>query len=159
MEERVQSAPDMETLEQAAVGVNGLTGTENDRPEASSDAETSELGLVEAEMVGLRQEQERELAVLRSELAEAQRGHIEAYRRALLAEHAGQIVDEMVTGNTLEELDASAEIARATYSRALEAARRELGGTLAPIGASLRMTPSSDELSPIAKITAALGRR
>jgi hypothetical protein len=105
-----------------------------------------------------RQAQETEIAGLRAQLAEVQRAHVEAYRRTLLAEHPGEIVEEMLTGSTIEELEASALLAQTTYARALEAARRELSTSLVPIGASPRVAPTAEEMSPIAKITAALGR-
>ena len=44
-----------------------------------------------------------------TKLAEAQRERLDAHRRALLAEHAGQVVDELVAGASVEELDASVE--------------------------------------------------
>jgi hypothetical protein len=122
------------------------------------EAHEMELAALQAELTGARQEQERTVASLRAELAETQRGRIEAYRRALVAEHAGQIVEELVTGDTPEELEASLEIAQATYARALEAARQGLSATLTPIGASPRPAARPDEMSPIAKISAALGR-
>jgi hypothetical protein len=124
--------------------------------EAARIAEVEEL---RAELAVARQERERELTALRTELADAQRAQVEAHRRAILAEHAGQIVEELVVGSTVGELDASLEMARAAYGRALESARRELGATVVPVGASPRLEPSPEELSPIAKITAALSRR
>jgi hypothetical protein len=119
-------------------------------------------GALTAEIEALRQNEEvraAEVEALRAELADAQRGQVDAHRRAILAEHAGQIVEELVAGSTVAELDASLDTARAAYGRALESARRELGATVVPVGASPRLEPSPEELSPIAKITAALSRR
>ena len=122
------------------------------------ETRATEIAALRAELATARQEQEGELTALRAQLADAQHGQLDAHRRAILSEHAGQIVDELVTGGTVEELNASVEIARAAFGRALEAARRELGATTVPVGASPRLEPSPEELSPIAKITAALSR-
>ena len=112
----------------------------------------------QGEMDAARQEHEGELSALRARLVDAQQERLDIHRRALLAEHGGQVVAELVTGSTVDELEASVESARAAYARVLEAARRELGATSVPVGASPRGEPSGEELSPIAKITAALNR-
>src|SRR5437762_60582 len=61
---------------------------------------------------------------------------LEAHRRAVLAEHRGQVIDELVVGSTPEEIDASVTVATAAYTRAVEAARAQLAATQVPPGAS-----------------------
>src|SRR5712692_6309496 len=100
-----------------------------------SAAEVEEL---RGELTALRNQHEGELTALRNQLIETQQGWLDAHRRALLAEHAGQVVGELVTGATVEELNASVDAARTAYGRALEAARQELGAMAVPVGASPR---------------------
>ena len=81
--------------------------------------------------------------------AEASAATLAATRRALLAEHAGQVVPELVTGETVEALAASVETARAAFSRAADAARATAAGQTVPTGAgsgrSVQATPRSIE--------------
>lgn len=89
--------------------------------------------------------------------------HLQAHRRALLAEHAGQVVPELVAGSTADELETSVEGARAAYARIAESVTAQIQAQRPPLppmpaGASPRSEPNPEELSPIAKITAALSR-
>ncbi len=122
------------------------------------EARAAEVATLRAELTAARQEQEGELSALRARLVDAQQERLDTHRRALLAEHAGQVVDELVMGSTVEELEASVERARAAYARVAESARRELGATVVPVGASPRVELNPEELSPIAKIAVALNR-
>ena len=159
MEENEEARESSETGSEAQQTEVGALTAEVEALRQNDEARKAEVEALRAELVVAQQERERELTALRTELADAQRGQVEAHRRAILAEHAGQIVDELVAGSTMAELDASLEAARTAYGRALESARRELGATVVPVGASPRLEPSPEELSPIAKIAAALNRR
>jgi hypothetical protein len=97
-----------------------------------------------------------QLEGLQRQAAEAEARALAAQRRAILAEHAGQVVPELVQGTTVEELETSVEGARAAYTRAVEAARQQLGGTQVPVGAATRGEPSVESLSALDKITQAL---
>jgi hypothetical protein len=84
---------------------------------------------------------------------------IATHRRALLAENRGQVIDELVTGTTPEELEASVETAKAAYTRVMEAVRARTPLVLSvPAGASPRSEVPAEDLSPIQKITSALSR-
>ena len=73
-------------------------------------------------------------------LAEVQALGLTRLRRALLAEHAGQVVPELVTGDDEVSLLASVELAHQAYERALESARATIAGQAVPAGApSARM--------------------
>jgi hypothetical protein len=100
-----------------------------------------------------------EVETLRGQVGVANDRVLEAHRRTILAEHAGRVVPELITGNTVEELDASAERALAAYARVVEAARSQLVRQQVPMGASPRFEPEVDSLSPLQKITSALRRR
>lgn len=91
--------------------------------------------------------------------AQAQRGQtqlVEAHRGMVLARNP-DLVPELVQGATLEEIDASVEVARAAYARIVEAQRAQ-AAAMVPAGASPRSEPAAEELSPLAKITSALTR-
>lgn len=79
-----------------------------------------------------------------------------AHRRALLAEQCGQVVEELVAGDSVEALDASVERARAAHARIVAAARTAQAATPVPVGNAARMGPRLEGLSPQAKIAAAL---
>ncbi|MBI4494779.1 MAG: hypothetical protein HY690_18540 [Chloroflexi bacterium] len=97
-------------------------------------------------------------SALSTELVEAQRQGVEHFRRALLAEHAGQVVPELVAGTTAEELVASVETARAAFQRAAEAARRQLQEQRVPAGNAARSSDDLATLAPMAKIAYGLRR-
>ena len=91
-------------------------------------------------------------------LAEARATGIGYLRRALLAEHAGAVVPELVTGDTPERLEASVAPARAAWDRATEAAKQALRADRVPAGAPARngADPSTEGLSPLGKIARGL---
>ena len=97
-------------------------------------------------------------------LAEAR--HLDAHRRALLAENAGQLVPELVSGSSPAELDASLGSARDAFARIAESVRAQVLAEAparpvlphVPAGASGSPTVNPDDLSPIQKMTIALGR-
>jgi len=77
-------------------------------------------------------------------------------RRALLAEHAGQVVPELVHGDDEAALVASVEVAKQAYARALEAARTTIASQTVPAGApSARVAPAAG-LSPLEMIESGL---
>src|SRR5437763_12764472 len=83
-------------------------------------------------------------------LAEAQALGVATLRRALLAEHAGQVVPELVTGESEESLLASVEVARQAYGRALDVARATIASQTVPAGApSARTVAASAGLTPL----------
>ena len=97
--------------------------------------------------------------------AEAARGERDAanalalanHRRALLAEHAGQIVPELVQGDTPEALEASLVTARSAFQAAADAARRQLQDQRVPGAAGTRDTAAGTApQTPVDKIAAGL---
>ena len=106
-----------------------------------------------------------ELLAAREEAAEQrQRGEaaeqraLETYRRALLAEHRDEVIDELVQGASEAELDASLETARIAYQRVAEQARQAVGATHVPVGAPARQEEPPEALSPLDKIVRGLRR-
>ena len=97
-----------------------------------------------------------ELAEARRALSSAQGRGLGYLRRALLAEQAGQLVPELVSGDDEESLLASVETAKQAYTRALESARAAIVSQMVPAGApSARTTPAAG-LSPLEMIESGL---
>ena len=104
-------------------------------------------------------------ATLTASLAEAQQAlnaangrELANLRRALLAEHSGQVVPELVRGDDEEALLASVEVAKQAYARALEVARTTIAGQTVPAGAPSARTVPGAGLSPLEMIASGLGR-
>jgi hypothetical protein len=83
---------------------------------------------------------------------------LEAHRARLLAEHAGQVVPELVQGGTVEELSASVESARAAHARIAESIRQQATTAVSP-GNAARTGPDLGALSSQEKIAYALRSR
>ncbi|ACZ42676.1 hypothetical protein Tter_1770 [Thermobaculum terrenum ATCC BAA-798] len=85
---------------------------------------------------------------------------VERYRQAVVASHP-DIVPELVEGQTIEEIDASLEVARAAYQRTVERARQSSVQSLPASNPARSASPPADVRSApaIAKIAWALGRR
>ena len=81
----------------------------------------------------------------------------EALKRAVIAENAGQVIPELVRGDTPEEIESSVTLAREAYQRIAQDLRAQAAAQV-PAGASSIAPPPIEELSAIQKITAALGR-
>ncbi len=100
------------------------------------------------------------LATLREELHRAHTARREAvhrYRAALLAQ-SPELPAELVTGETVEEVEAAVQRARELVARvrdrlAMDAVR------VVPAGSPLRSPPNLDALSPAEKIRLGLSRR
>jgi hypothetical protein len=93
------------------------------------------------------------------ELAATRTAGLGYLRRALLAEHAGQCVPELIIGESEEALLASLEVAKGAYVRALETARVAIVGQTVPAGApSARAATTAAGLSPLQLIESGLRR-
>lgn len=135
-------------------------------PEARQEPKSAELEALRAQVATAAAERDAALAQAataaqdaQDRLAAAEAQLAETHRRALLAEHRGSVIDELVTGSTPADLDASIEVAKAAYTRVADLVRAERPAlTLVPAGASPRAEPDAESLSPIQKLTMALGR-
>jgi hypothetical protein len=112
-----------------------------------------------AEAASARDAAELALSEANGTLGEAQALGLANLRRALLAEHAGQVVPELVTGESEETLLASVEVARQAYGRALDAARATIVSQTVPAGVpSARTVAASAGLTPLEMIESGLRR-
>jgi hypothetical protein len=132
-----------------------------------TDLEHARAALAQAELERQNAEltAQQRLAELEARNAELSAAALDAHRRAVLAEHTGQVVPELVQGTTNEEIDESIEIAKAAYTRiadvvrtAAEAELNRSSFSVVPPGNSPRGEPPAEELSPLQKITGALSR-
>ena len=95
---------------------------------------------------------------LKAELEETRRLRLESHRRALLAENAGKVVPELVTGDTVDELEGAVEVARRAFEAARAAALAEVATAPIPAGNPIRQGPSVEGMSPLEKIAHGLRR-
>ena len=96
------------------------------------------------------------ISALEQQLAQAQERGLGAYRRALLAEHAGQVVEELVQGGTEEALDASIEVAKGAYQRIADLVHQQTAAQAANGGGGQRSGQDLETLSPLEKIARGL---
>jgi hypothetical protein len=131
--------------------VRALQGT-NDRLRNDISGLQRQLGEANEAVTAARQQAEA-----------AQQTALGTLRRALLAEHRGRVVEELVEGTTAEELEASLERARAAYGRIAEATRRQLAEQRVPAGTPTRTRDLTPEqlaaLSATEKIARGLAER
>jgi len=97
---------------------------------------------------------EGELAATRGALA----GAVAKYRAALLASSPG-IPEELIKGVTVEEIDASLELARGIVDRVKQQLETEAEANKVPTGAPPRAPQDLSALSPAEKIAYALSRK
>jgi hypothetical protein len=117
-----------------------------------------ELEAAQAALDGRLEETAGAHDAVTAELAEARVQGLVYLRRALLAEHAGQVVPELVGGNDEASLQASVEVAGQAYGRALDAARVALARQAVPAGAPSARGAAVPGLSALELIESGLRR-
>ena len=147
--------------------VTTLTG-ERDILTGERDILTGQAADLEAARAGLDArlaETAEAHARLSADLVETQRAltaasgrELSNLRRALLAEHAGQVVPELVRGDDEEALLTSLDVAKQAYTRALERARTAIASQTIPAGAPSARTAPTTGLSPLEMIESGLRR-
>ena len=149
--------PEVPTQPSASGGGHAAEGS----APAQQPAEQSALEQLRAQL------QEREAAIqalqqtVEARTAERERIHqalLAAHRRALLAEHRGAVVEDLVQGDSVEALEASIARARGAHARIADQLRAQAAAAI-PAGNPPRAQPSFEGLSPQAKIAAALRGR
>ena len=101
---------------------------------------------------------ESTVVALMAERDAAREALLAAHRRALLAEHRGTVVEALVQGDSVAELDASVARAQEAHARIADQLRAEAAVAM-PVGNPPRAQLSLEGLSPQAKIAAALRGR
>ena len=154
-------------LEEALARVAGLEGqvTTLTGERDTLTARTTELEAARTALDAQLAEATTAHATLSIDLAETQRAlsaasgrELANLRRALLAEHAGQVVPELGHGDDEEALLTSLEVATQAYTRALEMARAAIASQTVPAGAPSARTVPAAGLSPLEMIESGLRR-
>ena len=121
--------------------------------EVESPPATEELQRRIAEMEESIAARESEAAVLKESLASA----VLKYRSAVL-ETAPGVPEELVTGETVDEIDAALNLARDMVSRVRQELEARSAAESVPTGSPPRQTLDAAALSPAAKIQHALNQ-
>ncbi len=111
----------------------------------------------EAEITSLKQtgqEMEQRLATLGNSFAEA----VTSYK-AVVVKANPEVIEELITGNTIESIDDSLSRARELVSKVRRGVRSEISLAKVPAGAPERTSPDLSTLSSREKIQYAIGKR
>jgi len=101
------------------------------------------------------------LAELETQLAELKDGQSQAIAnyRALVVRSNPELPEELITGDSVEEIDKSLAGAQALIDRVRQRLETEIAGAKIPAGAPLRTPADLSALSPQEKIQYAMGER
>jgi len=124
---------------------------------AEAQTQLSELAAARDQAVDVAAERAVLIAEIQSATDAATQRELTAHRRALLAENAGQVIAELVNGSTVDELEASIDLARSAYARIAQDLRAQAAAHV-PVGAAAGQATAPEELSALAKITQGLTR-
>jgi chromosome segregation ATPase len=131
---------------------------QDEQPEADNDrlAELEqEIAEKDGEIAGLRRDKEElegKLAAAGASLAEAVAGY-----RELVVKSNPEIVEDLITGDTIESVNEALEKAKALVSRVRKGVEAEISLAWVPAGAPERTPPDLSALSPREKIQYAIG--
>ena len=131
---------------------------DNQQPEESSTSINKleeELAAKDSEISGLRRtlsELKTESDVLNEDLGRA----VAAYRGVILQNNPG-VLAELITGNTVDEINESLKNARSLVDKVRQEIESEAAQTRIPAGAPSRAEQDTSGLSPREKIQLALG--
>lgn len=100
-----------------------------------------------------RGELEEKFAALNSSLAQAITGY-----REMVVQANPEIIEELISGDTIESINESLDRARALVSKVRQGVETEISLTRIPAGAPERTSPDLSALSPREKIQYAIGK-
>jgi outer membrane protein TolC len=127
--------------------------TEKAEAQAEPPAELEQLQTQLAQLETQRADYEAQVVALRGNLAQA----VGKYRARLLAE-APEVPEELVRGDTPEEVEASFATARQVVERIKQRLETQVNAERVPAGAPARGLPDLSALSPAEKIAYGLAR-
>jgi len=99
-------------------------------------------------------ESEAKLTTLKDSLAEAVAGY-----KTMVVQANPEVLEELVTGDTIESINESLNKAKTLISRVRQGLESEISGAKIPAGAPQRTPPDLSALSPREKIQYAIGGR
>ncbi len=159
LEEATAKIADLETRVQATSAEADAARQQAQADAAERDAAATRLAELEPSVTTLQSEAE----TARTAAGHAQAEALGNLRRAILAENAGQVVPELVRGDTAEQLQASVDVAKAAFGRASEAARQQLAAQQVPGATTTRdagaAAAANPNLSPVERIASGLASR
>ena len=160
------NSTDSTQMEQT-VNHNPLEGDEPGQSEASQARiaelegllaqKDKELSLANARITELEQalaESDKKLAYTGNALTQA----IASYRALVIKSNPG-VVEELIEGDSIEDIDASMEKAKTLIVKVRRGLEEEVAATRIPAGAPQRTLPELSALSPREKIQYAIGGR
>ncbi len=159
-----QNSPEMEESGQGTVFENGVSEPDSlvaqeDDELVEANARLTELEQVvagkESEIATLKQaksELEERLATLSHSLNEA----VASYR-GMVVEANPKVIEELISGDTIESINESLVKAKALVSKVRQGVEAEILSTRVPAGAPERTLPDLSGLSPREKIKYAIG--
>ena len=136
---QIDTEPELEQVKARVLELEGLVA-QKDEDVARANARVSEL--------------EQAVDELDSKLAEA----VSSYR-TLAVETNPQVLEDLITGDTVDEIKASLEKAAALVSRVKQGLEAEIASARVPAGAPERAPINLEALSPREKIQYAIGGR
>ena len=122
--------------------------------EAQSEPATEVLQVQPDQLETQRADYEAQVGALKTSLSQA----VSKYRSKLL-EESPEVPQELVNGDTVEEVDVSFEAACKVVRRIRERLETETGAERIPAGAPARGLPDMSTLSPTEKIAYGLAQR
>jgi hypothetical protein len=156
-EEELQDLQD--ELSAARAELDRLQSTAADREARAAHLE-SELTALREELSAAREQAESQASELRAQnesLAQEVRGSALRYRELLL-QHAPELPEELITGESVAEVDAALERARETVSKVRGHLESHAQATRVPVGAPVRSAPDYSGLSAAEKIKLGLAK-
>ena len=149
-----RNPPDVEESGQSKDRVAELKGLVAQRNEELAKANARIIELKQ-EAVGLKQalvESEEKLAAISHSLVEA----VATYKE-MVAQSNPEVLEELITGDTIEAINESLENAKALVNRVKQGLETEIASVKVPAGAPIRTPPDLSALSPREKINYAIG--
>ena len=156
-----ESPPEVEESEQSGDRVAELKGliAQKDEELTKANARIIELeqtaANLDSEVATLKQaaaESEEKLTTINRSLAEAVAGY-----KALITQFNPEVLEELITGDTIEAINESLEKAKTLVSRVRQGLEAEITAGKVPAGAPVRTPPDLSALSPREKINYAIG--
>ena len=154
-------SPEVEESGQSGDRVTELEGllAQKDEELAKANARIAKLeqtvANLDSEVASLKQamaESEERLTTINHSLAEA----VASYK-ALIIQSNPEVLEELITGDTIEAINESLETAKTLVSRVRQGLEAEITAGKVPTGAPIRTPPDLSALSPREKINYAIG--
>ena len=155
------NSPEVEESRQSGDRVTELEGlvAQKDKELTKANARIIELKQtvtnLDSEVATLKQavaESEEKLTTINHSLAEA----VASYK-ALVAQFNPEVLEELITGDTIEAINESLEKAKTLVNRVRQGLEAEITAGKVPAGAPIRTLPDLSALSPREKINYAIG--